>query len=110
MPIAVPLVGTSFGRAPYLGNHALEAAPGQTMADAYDAVIFLAPLEKLHQSAAMPGLYARDFLPELARRYRLLHTDEELRTELAQAEVKSVEELVAKTFVEWPESSVPAVE
>ena len=110
VPIAVPLAGTSFGRAPYLGNHMLEAAPGQTMADAYDAVIFLAPLEKLRQSAAMPGLYARDFLPELARRYRLLHTDEELRAELAQAEAKTVEELVAKTFVEWPESSVPAVE
>jgi hypothetical protein len=110
LPVALQLPGTAFGRAPYLGNHMLEAAPGQTMADAYDAVVFLAPLERLRQSAAMPGLYASDFVPELARRYRLLRTDEELARELAEAGAGTVEELVSKTFVEWPGSSAPAVE
>jgi len=109
-PLAVPLTGTSFGRAPYLGNHQLEAAPGQTMADAYDALVFLAPLEELHQSAALPGLYAADFLPELARRYRLLRSEPELAAEMQAAGVSTLPELVEKTFVEWPESPVPAVE
>jgi hypothetical protein len=109
-PVAVPLLGTSFGRAPYLGNHQLEAAPGQTMADAYDALVFLAPLERLRQSAALPGLYAPDFLPELARRYRLMRTEDELASEMSEQAANTLEELVARTFVEWPESPVPAVE
>ncbi len=43
-PIAVPIVGNEFGKAPYIGNHMLHALPGQKMEDAYDAVLFLAPL------------------------------------------------------------------
>jgi hypothetical protein len=109
-PVAVPLLGTTFGRAPYLGNHQLEAAPDQTMADAYDALVFLAPLERLRQAAALPGLYAPDFLPELARRYRLMRTEDELAAEMGEQGVQTLEELVARTFVEWPESPVPAVE
>jgi len=110
LPIAVTLPGTEFGRAPYVGNHQLEAAPNQTMADAYDALVFLAPLERLRQAAALPGLYASDFLPELARRYRLLRTEDELAAEMEEAGAGSVLELVSKTFVEWPESPVPAIE
>jgi len=110
LPIAVPLAGTSFGRAPYLGNHQLEAAPAQTMADAYDALVFLAPLERLRQSASLPGLYAADFLPELARRYRLMRGEDELAAEMETAGVETLPELVTRTFVEWPESPVPAVE
>lgn len=110
LPVAVALPGTAFGRAPYLGNHQLEAAPGQTMADAYDALVFLAPLERLRQAAALPGLYGADFLPELARRYRLLRTEAELAAEMDAAGVVTVEDLVARTFVEWPQSPVPAVE
>jgi hypothetical protein len=107
-PVALPLPGTAFGRAPYLGNHMLDALPGQTMADAYDALIFLAPLERLRQSATMPGLYGADFLPELARRYRLQRTDEELAAELTEAGVTSLEALAARSFVESPERPVPA--
>ena len=109
-PVAVSLRGTDFGRAPYLGNHQLDAASGQTMADAYDALIFLTPLERQRQAAAMPGLYGADFLPELARRYRLLRTDAELAEELRGAGVFTVEELIAHTFVEWPEKAAPAVD
>jgi len=109
-PVAVPLVGTRFGRAPYLGNHQLDAAPGQTMADAYDAVVYLAPLETLRQSAAMPGLYGPDFRDELARRCRILRTPEVLAAELAEAGCSSVEELVERTFREWTEEPVPPVE
>jgi hypothetical protein len=109
-PVALALAGTRFGRAPYLGNHMLDAAPGQTMADAYDALVFLAPLESLRQSATLPGLYAPDFLPELARRYVLQRTDAELAGELAAAGVATAEELVARTFVEEPERPVPTVE
>jgi len=109
-PAAVPLTGTAFGRAPYLGNHQLDAAPAQTMADAYDALVFLAPLERLRESSAMPGLYAADFLPELARRYRLLRTPQELAAELSAAGKETVEELVAGSFVEWPEAPGPSVD
>jgi hypothetical protein len=109
-PVALPLAGTAFGRAPYLGNHQLDAAPGQTMGDAYDALVFLAPLESLRQSAALPGLYAEDFRAELARRYALLRTEEELAAELEEAGVSTLAELVATRFVEWPERPAPGVE
>ena len=109
-PVALSLAESAFGRAPYLGNHVLDALPDQTMADAYDALIFLAPLEALRQSATLPGLYAADFRPELARRYRLQRTEEELAAELAAAGVATLEELVERTFTEEAERPVPAVE
>src|SRR4030095_12174401 len=46
--VAISLNGNLFGRAPYIGNLMLNAFPGQTMADVYDALIFLRPLEELH--------------------------------------------------------------
>lgn len=110
LPIAVPLTDTTFGRAPYLGNHMPDALPDQSMANAYDAVIFLAPLEHLRQSAAMPNLYSADFVPELARRYELQRSPEDLAADLQTAGASTVEELVAKRFVEWPESPVPSVD
>ena len=44
------------------------------------------------------------------RRYRLLRTETELAGEMKAAGAATVEELVAKSFTEWPESPVPAVE
>jgi hypothetical protein len=110
LPVGLTLAGSAFGRAAYLGNHALDAARGQTMADAYDALIFLAPLERLRQSAALPGLYGPDFQEELARRYRLLRSPAELAEEMRTAGCSTVEELVRLSFVEWPEQPVPSAE
>jgi len=109
-PVAIDLAGTPFGRAPYLGNHGLGCAPDSTMADAYDAVLFLAPLERQRQAAAMPGLYGDDFRPELERRYALLHTPEEIREACARAGVATLAELVAHELVEWAEEPAPRPE
>jgi hypothetical protein len=42
------------------------------MYDAYDALIFLAPLTNLHLSAQFSYIYTPQFKPELERRLRLL--------------------------------------
>lgn len=94
-PVALPLAGTTFGAAAYVGNHMHQAAPGQTMADAYDGLIFLAPLESLHQCAKVGEIYTPQFLTEAARRYRLLYTPEQIADQLAAEGVDSVEELLA---------------
>ena len=51
---------------PYTGNDELDALPNQTMYDAFDAVIFLAPIEKQRQSAAAISIYTPEFLRELS--------------------------------------------
>lgn len=81
------------------------------MSCAFDALVFLAPLERLRQSAAMPGLYGEDFLPELARRYRLLQTQEEIESDMSALGVGTVEELVTKASSNGPKSRChPSIE
>lgn len=72
-PMAVPLKTTTFGKTAYIGNHMLNVAPHTTMYDAYDALIFLAPLTNLHFSAQFGYIYTPQFKPELERRLRLLN-------------------------------------
>ena len=50
-PVAIPLKGNLFGRHPYMGNHMTNVKPGQSMSDAFDALIFLRPLEETKFSA-----------------------------------------------------------
>jgi hypothetical protein len=97
-PVAIPLADNVFGREPYLGNHQLDAAPRQTMADAYDALIFLAPLEKLRQTALTDVIYTPAFRAELKRRYRILYTETQLTELLKANEAKDLDELIAKSF------------
>lgn len=80
-PVAVPFKRTSFGQTPYVGNHMLNVAPGTTMYDAYDALIFLAPLTELHFSAQFNYIYTPQFKPELERRLWLLKGDGFLKRE-----------------------------
>jgi hypothetical protein len=101
-PVAMPLTGTPFGRAPYIGNHMLDAAAGQTMADAYDAVIFLAPIEELHQTAKFDFIYTPDFRQDLERRYRILYTPEQISAMLAKANVRSLQELFTTELIRQP--------
>jgi hypothetical protein len=75
-PVALPLSNTSFGNTPYAGNLMLNVQQGTTMAAAYDALIFLAPLPQLHFSAEMSYIYTPGFKPELERRLQLLKGDE----------------------------------
>lgn len=71
-PVAIALEETAFGKTTYVGNHMLNIVQGTKMSDAYDALIFLAPLDKLHFSAQVSYIYTQQFKPELERRIRLL--------------------------------------
>jgi hypothetical protein len=52
-----------------------DVAVGTNMSDAYDAIIFLAPLTELHISAELNYIYTPQFKPELERRLKLLKVD-----------------------------------
>ena len=106
-PVAFDLAGTPFGREAYAGNHMHRAAPGQTMADANDSIIFLAPVETLHSSARVDFIYTQEFKHELARRYRILYTEDQLRSMFEQAGVSSLAELIATHTAARPESLIP---
>jgi hypothetical protein len=106
-PVAVPLQGTAFGRAPYVGNHMLDVAPGQTMANAYDAVIFLAPLEELRQTALVGAMYTPDFRIELGRRLKLLYSAEDLAAMIAEAGAKDLPGYVEIAYTDRPEEPLP---
>ena len=105
--VAVPLEGTAFGEAPYVGNHMLDVVPGQTMADAYDAVIFLAPLEELHQTARVGSIYTPEFRVELARRLRLLHSEEDLAAMIAESGASDLAGYIERTYVDRPQEALP---
>ena len=71
-PVAISLENNIFGKSSYIGNHMLNVADNQTMYDAYDGLIFLAPLEQLHFSAKVDFIYTEPFIQELKRRILLL--------------------------------------
>jgi len=73
LPVAIPLENNAFGRTKYAGNHMLNVLDNQTMFDAYDALIFLAPLEDLHFSPKIDFIYTESFKTELIRRLKILH-------------------------------------
>ncbi len=74
-PVAIPFKNTAFGQTPYPVNQMTDIATGTCMADAYDALIFLAPLTDMHFSAEFNYIYTPAFKPELERRLRLLQAD-----------------------------------
>ncbi len=100
-PIAISLKDNVFGRSAYVGNHMLDVAENQTMYDAYDGLIFLAPLEHLHFSAKVDFLYTDSFIPELKRRIRLLQ-EAELSTFLMKNNVDSLDNFV-KEVIQYQE-------
>lgn len=106
-PVAFDLKDTPFGKADYIGNHMLNVAPGQTMYDAYDALIFLAPIKKLHQTAMVGFLYTEKFKQELERRIKILYTPQQIKNELKGSGVNSIREFVDKTFQHEPEILQP---
>jgi hypothetical protein len=102
-PVAVPLAGNAFGAESYIGNHQLEALPGQKMQDAYDAVIFLAPIEKLRQTALVDSIYTPAFRQELKRRYRIMYTDAQLADLCERNQAEDLDGLLSKTLRARPE-------
>ncbi|MFI5144045.1 MAG: hypothetical protein ACHQJ4_00485 [Ignavibacteria bacterium] len=107
VPVAITLEDTPFGKDPYVGNHMLDALPGQTMYDANDAIIFLAPLNELHRSAITNEIYTNDFKKELERRMNLLYTPDKLNQMLVDDSVKTIREYIDKEFIPEPEILLP---
>ena len=106
-PIAFDLKDTPFGRAKYIGNHMLNVASDQTMYDAYDALIFLAPVEKLHQTAMVDFIYTDEYKFELERRSKFLYTEEQINKILTDYGLKSVRKFIDNFFVYKPEILQP---
>jgi hypothetical protein len=106
-PVAFQLKRNVFGEAPYEGNHMLFAAPGQTMLDANDAVIFLAPLEELHKSAIHGELYSPGFKAELARRLPLLYTPEQLQAQFVELGVTNLTAYIDAAYRSAPAEPLP---
>ena len=102
-PVAFDMENTPFGNTKYIGNHMLNAAPGQTMYDAYDALIFLAPVDKLHQTAMVDFIYTPEYKHELERRAKFLYTEEQLNNILKSYGLKSIGDFVDKYFTYKPE-------
>ena len=93
VPVGLELAGTPFGAAPFVGNTMLDAAPGSTMADAYDALIFLGPIDELRLSGTTGFYVTPEFRPELERRIRLVEGDGLARA-LAARGVSTVDALL----------------
>ena len=106
-PVAIPLKENVFGMENYVGNHMLNSAPNQTMYDAYDALIFLGPLEKMHKTAIVDFIYTREYKNELKRRLPILYSDEQLIKQFEEYSVNSLEELIDKSFVAEPQKLLP---
>ncbi|GAB4242141.1 MAG: hypothetical protein Tsb0034_19530 [Ekhidna sp.] len=103
-PIAIPLKNTPFGNATYVGNHMLDVREGQTMLNAYDAIIFLKPLEELHFSAKTDFFYTPEFKKELDRRIRILQ-EGTLEKYLERNEASNVQEFIEELAQAAPATS-----
>lgn len=106
-PVAIELKGTPFATAPYAGNLMLYTKNGETMGNANDAVIFAGPIEDLKRTAMIGGVYTPAFQKELARRYRVANTPEQLKTLFDQAEVRSLSAYIRKEHASEDETLLP---
>lgn len=73
--VAIPFKDNIFGRSSYIGNHMLNALDGQIMYDAYDALVFLKPLENTKFSAQIDFIYTQAFKQEIERRIKIIQGD-----------------------------------
>jgi len=105
-PVALDLDDTAFAQTPYIGNTMLRAAPGQTMDDVYDAVIFLGPVDAMTTARNYHQMYSSEFQAELARRYRAAYSPEDLARLLDRNGVETLEAYI-ETLAE-PEPGRPS--
>jgi len=108
-PMAFTLKDNVFGQEDYIGNHMLNVYPNQTMYDAYDALIFLTPLEKQHKTAKVDFIYTKAFKEEIERRYRILFTEEQIKKEFEKYNVEILIKLIDKKFIYEPQKILPQV-
>ena len=107
-PVAVPFKGNIFGGYPYIGNHMLNALEGQTMYDAYDALIFLKPLEETKFSAEIDFIYTPEFKSELEKRIKIIQGDA-LEDFLKTNNYKDIKEYIDDICKYVPERPNPLV-
>ncbi|TAI48830.1 hypothetical protein [Flagellimonas allohymeniacidonis] len=93
IPVAFSLQDNVFGQAGYIGNHMLNVEAGLAMYDAYDALVFLKPLDELHFSGKVDFIYTNSFKTELGRRIKILH-EEKIDEFLSQNNVSSIPEYI----------------
>lgn len=106
-PVALEISGNAIGRLPYLGNLMLIAAPGQTMKDAYDAMIFLKPIDDLEATADIDFIYTDEFKVEVARRLPLLFSDEQITGMMEGLGVKNLSDLTEAILVSKDRGPLP---
>lgn len=106
-PMAFDLKDTPFGDTAYIGNHMLNAAPGQTMVDAYDALVFLKPVDKMRRTAIADFIYTAPYKKEMERRMKILYTQEQINKILQDHGVKTLEKYIDKVYVSRPEQIQP---
>jgi hypothetical protein len=95
-PVAFPLQGNVFGQELYIGNDQFDTAPNQKMQDAFDALIFLVPIEKLRASADANQIYTPAFLRELKRRFGLMYTEAQLEEVFERTGTKNLDEFFVR--------------
>lgn len=101
-PVAISLKNNVFGNAAYTGNHSLIAQAGQNMYNAYDALVMLAPLEKLHFAAKVGAVYTPEFQKEMIRRLKILNTPAQIKALLRENKVNSLENFVKELSKDSP--------
>ena len=106
-PVAISLKNNVFGRAAYVGNHGLTAQQGQTIYDAYDALVMLKPLEKLQFSGRVGAVYTPDFQQEMVRRLKVLNNPTEIKALLHQHKASSLEAYVKSLAKDIPRQPNP---
>ncbi len=107
-PVGFDLTGTPFGEAAYAGNHMLDAAPGQTMLDAFDGLVFLKPIDRMTATAKSNAMYDEAFVQEVVRRLTVYRTPEELADMMEKSGVSTLADYVRKQTA--PEAEKPLID
>lgn len=107
VPLALNIKDTPFGKAKYIGNHMLNVASDQTMQDAYDALIFLAPVDELRQTAMVDFIYTEEYKNELERRAKFLYTEEQIKEILVGYGFETLKDFLDSYFVYKPAELQP---
>lgn len=79
-PVAFTLEDGPFGKLPFDGMP--ESNVYGTLDDGYDAYLYLIPLEDEILSPLIDGFYSDDFMPEIDRRWRLMHDGKPLFSDI----------------------------
>jgi len=109
LPVAIPLKNNVFGRHPYWGNHMNNVLAGQTMYNAYDAIIFLKPLEETQFSAHTKFYFTEAFKSELVHRINVIH-GHNIDAFLHKNNVTSIEEYIEQLSEFVPQKQNPLIQ